>query len=141
MDSIDQGKALALAAETLVGVPFRVHGRDPRIGLDCIGLVEAALTEIGRPVAFPDDYRLHGGAVARCDDWAERIGLGDVCPDMAPAAGDILLCQPAPTQLHLMIQAAGGVVHAHAGLRRVVRSPVNAQWPVRRRWGLFGAAG
>ena len=44
------GRALALAAESYVGASFRLHGRDPITGFDCLGLVLVALAEIGRPV-------------------------------------------------------------------------------------------
>ena len=37
------GAAIAAAARALVGVPFRLQGRDPALGLDCVGLVGAAL--------------------------------------------------------------------------------------------------
>ena len=34
------------AARTMVGVPFRAQGRDPRCGLDCVGLVWAAYAAV-----------------------------------------------------------------------------------------------
>ena len=37
------GAALAAAAESLVGTRFRLHGRDPDTGLDCVGLLAASL--------------------------------------------------------------------------------------------------
>ena len=43
------GNALAHAAEGFVGASFRLHGRDPIIGLDCVGLVLLAMAEIGQP--------------------------------------------------------------------------------------------
>ena len=46
--------ALAEAALGLLGVPFRLHGRDPATGLDCVGLVAEALRRAGRrPDASP----------------------------------------------------------------------------------------
>ena len=42
------GEALAEAAVAFAGTRFRLHGRDPETGLDCIGLLAAALTRIGR---------------------------------------------------------------------------------------------
>jgi hypothetical protein len=32
---------------TLLGTPFRLHGRSPDIGLDCVGVVAACLFEAG----------------------------------------------------------------------------------------------
>ncbi|MGB3625580.1 MAG: hypothetical protein WA989_07125, partial [Henriciella sp.] len=40
--------AFAGAARALIGTPFRLHGRDPASGIDCVGLVHCALLAIGR---------------------------------------------------------------------------------------------
>ena len=42
------GAAIAAAARALVGVPFRLQGRDPALGLDCVGLVGAAMRAAAR---------------------------------------------------------------------------------------------
>ena len=52
------GAALAAAAESLVGTRFRLHGRDPDTGLDCVGLLAASLAAIGRAAPLPNGYRL-----------------------------------------------------------------------------------
>ena len=70
-----QGDSLAGAAEALIGCPFRLHGRDPAGGLDCVGLVAAAMTAIGLTPIAPTGYGLRNLAV---DHWlalAERSGL------------------------------------------------------------------
>jgi cell wall-associated NlpC family hydrolase len=113
------GLQLARAAEALVGTPFRLHGRDPATGLDCIGLFAAAMAAIGRDVAVPTGYPLR---VRRLEGWLpDPVGFG-LCPAQGGLeAGDVLLIAPGPCQLHLAIaSAAGGWIHAHAGLRRVV---------------------
>ena len=51
-------------------------------------------------------------------------------------AGDLLLCVSGPGQLHLAIQVEGGIVHADAGLRRVVERPGEIPWPVVGAWRL-----
>lgn len=38
---------LVVEARTLLGVPFRLHGRDPQRGLDCAGLLLTALHRTG----------------------------------------------------------------------------------------------
>jgi cell wall-associated NlpC family hydrolase len=48
---------LATAAETLVGSRFRLHGRDPETGLDCVGVVAAAMAAIGQSPPSPLDIR------------------------------------------------------------------------------------
>ena len=129
------GHALAEAAERLVGTPFRRHGRDPAHGLDCVGLVAAALTAIGRPATPPAGYRLRQLELDRQLASAARSGLTEAYGRIA--AGDVLLVRPGPAQHHLVIAAtAGGFVHAHAGLGRVVLTPGPSGWPVVRRWQL-----
>jgi len=128
------GEALAAAAERFVGVPFRLHGRCSERGLDCIGLVLAALEAVGRRVRVPA-YRLRmreiGGLVAAASD----AGLVEASGLASP--GDVLLVRPGPAQHHLVIAASGGgFVHAHAGLGRVVLTPAPLPWPEERRWRL-----
>mgnify|MGYP005843803639 CR=1 FL=1 len=127
---------LGEAALGLAGAPFRMHGRDPATGLDCVGVAVAALALIGRPVSPPDDYRLRGGSVHRFDRWAAGCGLLVVPSHNLEAAGDVLLCAAGPQQFHVMIDAGSVLVHAHIGLRRVAATPKPAPWPVLRRWRL-----
>lgn len=122
---------LARAAHALVGVPFLLHGRDPRLGLDCLGVLAVAMGETAR---LPNGYRLRSGCadVARL---AATLGLGPV--QGAPQTGSILLLRPGPCQQHVAIAIdPESIVHAHAGLRRVVRSPLPAEWPILGHWRL-----
>jgi cell wall-associated NlpC family hydrolase len=129
------GAALAAAAERLVDVPFRLHGRDPVRGLDCVGLVAAALTAIDRAVPAPAGYRMRQLAIGRLLGAAARAGLIDADGPIAP--GDVLLVRTGPAQHHLLIAAAsGGFVHAHAGLGRVVLTPPPLGWPIDHHWRL-----
>lgn len=130
------GDALAAAAERLVGTPFRLHGRDPARGLDCVGLVAAALAAIGRGAFAPVGYRLRQAGIERFIAAASRSGLAAAAGAIEP--GDVLLARPGPAQHHLVIAAtAGGFVHAHAGLGRVVLTPAPAPpWPVDHHWRL-----
>lgn len=113
---------LAMAAEHLVGSRFRLHGRDPASGLDCIGVLSAALAAIGRPVALPTGYALR---VTRLDHWLPDARACGFAPVDAAALepGDVILLACPGSQFHLAIAATHGFVHAHAGLRRVVLSP------------------
>ena len=134
----DLGAAFAGAALTLVGTPFRLHGRHPASGLDCVGLVGCSLAIAGREPVAPVGYRLRALSVAPLLDFAGRNGF--VAANDPARPGDLLLVHPCPLQAHLVILTASGFVHAHAGLGRVVHEPrrmsVPWPWPVAARWRL-----
>ena len=117
------GTALAQAASTFIGVRFKLYGRDRETGLDCVGLVCACLSAIGRPVEIPRGYRLRNLSI---EQWLPSAAWLELEPSNKPErAGDVILVQPGPAQQHLMIvEQPGSVIHAHAGLRRVVRQPL-----------------
>ena len=130
-----EAAALALAAETLTGCPFRLHGRDPATGLDCLGVVLAALEAIGRRAAFVGDYALRMRSVAALTDNARALGF--TAATGARQAGDVILFVPGCHQYHLGIATSGGaLIHAHAGLRRVVCAPQPAEWDAIGHWRL-----
>lgn len=129
------GAALARAARNLVGSPFRLHGRDPATGLDCVGVLAAALAAIGRPAPLPQGYRLRAHRLHGVEAVARACGL---TPADAPTMpGDVLLVRPAPCQFHLVVAESDSCfIHAHAGLRRVVAVRTALPWPVAGRWRL-----
>lgn len=129
------GPPLARAAQTLVGCHFRLHGRDPASGLDCVGLLVAALKTIGRPVSAPACYGLRNRQIEAALALVPAAGLVEVSGPILP--GDIVLTIPGPLQHHLLIAtASGSFIHAHAGLRRVVETPGPLVWPVLHHWRL-----
>lgn len=135
----DPGLALAMAAERLVGSPFRLHGRDPATGLDCVGLVAAALEACGRAAPAPFAYALRNRDISAALRAATNAGLAEADGPVRP--GDIVLVHAGPAQFHLLVAAMGQrFVHAHAGLRRTVASPDPLPWPVLHRWRLPPAA-
>ncbi len=121
------------AAQALVGTPFRLHGRDPARGLDCLGLIGAALARCGSPITLPTGYALRGAHQAMLP-LAQAAGLGAI--DGQYRAGDVLLVQAGPAQAHLLILTGDGFIHAHAGLRRVVHTPGALPWTVLAGWRL-----
>ncbi|KPH57571.1 NlpC/P60 family protein [Novosphingobium aerophilum] len=124
------GENLAGAARALIGVPFRLHGRDPAAGLDCLGLVAVAA---GRPMAVPNGYSLRAMRIDRADAVAAALGLEAATGGIA--AGDVLMLRPGPCQYHLAIALGEArIVHAHAGLRRVVIAPLPREWPLTGHW-------
>ncbi|MEE4154455.1 MAG: NlpC/P60 family protein [Erythrobacter sp.] len=118
-----RGPELAIAAATLVGTRFRLHGRDPATGLDCVGLVSVSLTLIGKRPLSISGYALRNGDVAHWFAEAERVGLHPA--EGKIESGDVLLVSPSSLQHHLMIsENPAQMIHAHAALRRVVREPM-----------------
>ena len=99
------GDALAQAAQNLIGSPFRLHGRNRETGLDCIGVVGAALAGCGRPVRWPEGYRLRNSGIARWMEFAGINGLQSCTGNIR--RGDVLLTRPGPAQHHLLIALGG----------------------------------
>lgn len=121
--------AVVAAARALVGVRFRLHGRVPERGLDCVGLAALVLGRVA-----PEGYGLRSGDEGRAADWLRAAGLRRV---EEARDGDLALVRPGPLQLHLMIVVPGGHVHAHAGVGRVVEMPGASPWPVLGYWRAF----
>lgn len=119
-------------ARATIGARFRAQGRDPALGLDCVGVVACALRSAGCDAALPRDYRLRSAGVP---SFAVPRAL--VAAD-GTRAGDILLFRVSALQLHLAVRTETGVVHADASLRRVVERPGDPPWPVIAAWRLEG---
>jgi len=124
------GEAALAAARKAVGARFRLHGRDPASGLDCVGLAALALRAEGFEGAVPSGYAMRSGDAARVIGTIAAAGLV-AAKDRRP--GDLLLLRVGPGQLHFAIDAGSGIVHADAMLRRVVERP-GTNWPVIGRW-------
>lgn len=130
-----EAEAFAAAAEALIGTPFRLHGRNPASGLDCIGLVHASLKAIGGTPFAPRGYQLRNISITHWLGHAERSGLAKTNGPIK--RGDVMLVQPSPLQHHLLIAATpSSVVHAHAGLRKVVWQPLTDDIVIRAQWRL-----
>jgi murein DD-endopeptidase / murein LD-carboxypeptidase len=133
----DVGARISARAASHIGAPFRLHGRSAIGGFDCVGLATDALRHVGLPCAAPGDYSLRGQYEADAFTFFESHFFARLTRHETPRPGDFALVRPAPRQLHVMICAAGGFVHAHAGLRRVVLTPAPTQWPVIGQWRLI----
>ena len=128
------GWQLAQAAEDFIGVPFRPGGRDPATGLDCLGLVLAALDRAGfaAPAISSGPWRRlsHSDTLALLPLHGFRPVQGQT------TAGDLLIARTGPGQHHVLVHGRGAyAIHAHAGLRRVVRTTEPIGTPIAR-WRL-----
>jgi cell wall-associated NlpC family hydrolase len=122
------GERVAAAARALIGVRFRAQGRDPALGLDCVGVAVAALRGAGVPVAVRGDYALRSAA------WNPRDEPDALMRCDGAAAGDVLLLRVDATQLHVAVRTARGIVHADADLRRIVERIGVLDWPIVAAW-------
>lgn len=117
-------------ARSLVGVRFRSQGRSAEFGLDCVGLAASVFGLPSRSVR--SDYALRGNSVPELEQglaaFFRPIPAGEA------GAGDLLLVQPGPAQMHILILAEDGYIHADAGQRRVVEVPGAVGWPVISAW-------
>jgi murein DD-endopeptidase / murein LD-carboxypeptidase len=116
-------------ARALLGMPFRLHGRDPDTGLDCVGLVSEACQ---RQVGIPTGYALRGGSA---DSYSRTIAALRLTRRRGePRRGDILLMVAGPQQFHLGLWTGDSLIHADAMLRRVVETPGAVPWPIIGAW-------
>ena len=119
----------ATRAEALVGTPFRLGGRDPASGLDCIGLVACACEAAGAPIG----YALRNTQIERHLTFAARAGFVPASGEVR--RGDLILARPGPAQHHLLVVLGPNrFVHANAGLRRVALHLGPLPWPEMARW-------
>jgi cell wall-associated NlpC family hydrolase len=126
---------LADAALQLVGARFRLAGRDPATGLDCVGLLICSLRSVGCVPVAPEGYRLRNTDPARWFACAVESGLVAVEGPIQP--GDVILLRPGPGQQHVVIAEGDGIfIHAHAGLGRVVRQPITLSNDIIAHWRL-----
>ena len=131
----ERAAAIVAAARACVGTRFRPQGRDAEFGLDCVGLVLVSLGRVGVRLPLPADYQPRRRELAVPHEALLAAGLVEVRGGRR--CGDILLLKAAPTQAHLAIAASSTeVVHAHAGIGRVVRSALPTHWPAVAAWRL-----
>jgi murein DD-endopeptidase / murein LD-carboxypeptidase len=116
-------------ARALIGTRFRLHGRDPASGIDCVGLIARV---IRREEVAPTGYAMRGGTA---DSWSAMMDAVCVRRWSNLRAGDVLLLEAGPHQFHLGIWSGNGLVHADARLRRVVETPGPLPWPMIGAWG------
>ena len=112
-------------ARAMIGTRFVAQGRDPAIGLDCVGLIIAAF---GLDAAnIRDDYRLagdHGAAILGvATQWFRRVGLSNL------RGGDMIVMKAGDRQWHLAVWTGVGMAHADARRRMVVDRPGPPEWP------------
>jgi hypothetical protein len=123
------------AARAGVGTRFRAQGRRIGLGLDCVGVALLAAAGAGVRLAPVPAYALGGLQ----DDLLAATLLALGCRRVRRAKpGDLVEYALAPGHRHLAVISDRGIIHAHAGLGRVVEGPVPDDWPVVAHWALPG---
>lgn len=116
-------------ARALLNIRFRLHGRTPELGLDCVGLIALAY-RLERPVPF--GYSLRSRDLAHWERIIRDHGFVRRRADWQ--SGDLLVLCPGPTQIHLGVWTGSSLIHADAGLGRIVEAPGTPRWPVMSAW-------
>ncbi len=116
-------------ARPLLGVRFRLQGRAPEYGLDCVGLIAIAF---GLSDGVPTGYPLRGGDIQQFEHLLRRSGF--VRRKAGWRRGDVLVLCPGPAQVHLGLWTGESLIHADAGLGRIVETPGIPCWPVLSAW-------
>jgi len=107
-------------ARRLLGVPFRLQGRDAKHGLDCVGVVVDAFAIDPRTVS--DDYRTT--SAARIDQMLSEVGRSFsrcVAPDDHTGR---LIVMRLGERLHLAVGSGRSIVHADLRRGCVVEGPI-----------------
>jgi murein DD-endopeptidase / murein LD-carboxypeptidase len=122
----DFAKAFVAAARSCVGARFRLQGRDPATGLDCIGLVVWSAQQCGVSVPDASDYLLADNP-ARLDAAIAASPL-ELIDRRALALGDLVRLMSGSQPLHLAVYGADSLIHADLRLRKVVEHRLTPDW-------------
>jgi len=117
------------SARRCIGVRFRPQGRDPRTGLDCVGVAAVSINKALPPARYSmreREWRISASMAA-------ELGLREIFPGDV-RAGDMMLVDVGPGQVHTVVMTPTGFVHADARLRKVVETPGRPKWPVLAAW-------
>lgn len=128
-------QAAIAAARAGLGTRFRPQGRSIGIGLDCVGVALLAATGAGLSLGPVPPYVLGGDHDDLLAAMLRSLGLLQV---RRARPADLIEYALAPGHRHLALATDRGILHAHAGLGRVVEGPAPEDWPVVARWALPG---
>ncbi len=121
-----RGEEAVGRARALIGMRFVAQGRDPAVGLDCVGLALLAYDLDASGVS--DNYRLSGAHRAAILESANakfwRVARS------RRRAGDLLMLCPGAAQWHLAIWTGDGLIHADIVRGKIVERPGLPDWPV-----------
>lgn len=121
-----RGEQIAAAAEAMVGIPFRHQGRNPKLGVDCVGVVLCSVWAAGCEVPDCLGYGPIPNAsmlMRELEGRADRVHMDDAMP------GDVMLFQRHGSPTHFGIMVAGNhFVHAHQKTGSVRKDELSRLW-------------
>lgn len=117
--------AIVRAARALVGAPYHHQGRDPRLGIDCVGLLIAVAREVGAEwhdlEGYSGDGRITADGKGRSLLRSELESSLDEVVDIREARDGDILCFWISRELvphHVGIRIGAGMIHAAAETER-----------------------
>lgn len=123
------------AARAGLGTRFRPQGRMVGVGLDCVGVAQLAAAGAGLRLGPLPAYALGGDHALLLSQTLQALGLRRV---RRPRPGDLVEYALAIGHRHLALITERGILHAHAGLGRVVEGPAPDDWPIIAFWAFPG---
>lgn len=118
------------AARQYLGVPYRHQGRNPDVGIDCVGLLSLALRDIEHPAAACDVTNYGRDPAFGLLEKHLRDAFGP--PVTEWQAGDVASCQFFGAVRHVAIlgQNANGwtLIHTTHMTKRAVEHSLAAKW-------------
>jgi hypothetical protein len=123
------------AARLFMGVKFRHQGRNPQVGIDCIGLLVMAATVCGLP-QVESDYTGYGRDPFDGELEARMADLfGPMLPTSEMQGGDIAVIRFARVIRHVGIIGEHphglSLIHTNMAVGRVTEARIDDKWAKR----------
>lgn len=127
---------LESTARQFLGTPFLHQGRDPAVGIDCIGLIVCCFRVLGWPHERHDNPTYGKQPCRGMLQQHLQAAFGDPLPAHQAQPGDILAMRWHREPNHVAIvglheQGGLSIIHTSANLGRVVEHGLRGPW-VRR---------
>jgi cell wall-associated NlpC family hydrolase len=114
------------AAMDCVGARFRLQGRDPAYGLDCVGLISYCARAAGCKVVDKLNYDVTTDPAILACHLQESGFYKKEHGFLEPA--DVVIFSFFGSPNHAAISTASGIVHADMRLRKVVHHRLASSW-------------
>ena len=121
---------VAIAADRLVGTPFRMQGRCSGSGVDCAGVVHAAYGGAGYDLTHENRYAWHSDYSRLLDELVGQYFVPIDEPESCAVVTFWIKTPGKPRHIGLLVPSGDGfgLIHASQGTEKVVRERFNARW-------------